>query len=105
MTQGGHDSSPSQQRLEQVIAALLRAAELGMPVDRDELLARHPDLAEHLRAFFAAQDQEKSATPATTRDAPTLPPMAAAGEVATQGATLPPVNEAETLPPQDSLPA
>lgn len=43
------------QKLEQVIAACLRAAELDIPIDQDALVARHPDLADHLRAFFAAQ--------------------------------------------------
>src|SRR5437667_10498970 len=88
-------------RLESVIAACLRAAQLGIPVDRAESLARHPDLAEHLRAFFAAQDQQRGAeTPIAGGEAPTLPP-AAPGEIATQAETLPPRKEAETLPPGD----
>ena len=85
MTQGDRDSSPLQQRLEQVIADYLRAAGLGMPVDREELLARRPDLAEHLRAFFAAQDQENGAAPASTGGkAPRLPPAGRVLESATE---------------------
>jgi hypothetical protein len=37
----------------QVIADYLYAAELGVPVDRKDLIAQHPDLAKHLKAFFA----------------------------------------------------
>ena len=57
-----HDDSPSpeiQRRLDEVIAAYLQAIELGVPVDREELLAQHPELAGHLRSFFAAQDQAR----------------------------------------------
>ena len=58
-------------KLEQVIAVCLRAAELGIPVDQDELLARHPELADHLRAFFAAQSTQhvEADTAATDPDA------------------------------------
>src|SRR5262245_6350632 len=61
------DATPSDtgdsQRLEGVIAACLRAAELGIPVDRVELLSRYPELAEHLRSFFTVQDQGEIPTP------------------------------------------
>lgn len=42
----------SPKKLADVIADCLRAAESGIPVDRAALFARHPDLAEHLQAFF-----------------------------------------------------
>ncbi len=109
------DPSP-QERIAQILADYLRAVELGVPVDRAELIARHPDLADHLRAFFAAQDQPAGSAPRTDElvsatavhtanpvepEAPTLPPAAAPGETATEAETLPPKKEADALPSGD----
>ena len=62
------------EKLDQLIANYLRAVALGMPVDRQALLAQHPDLADHLRAFFAAQDQVGIAGQASS--GPIIPPQA-----------------------------
>ena len=52
MTTGSDDG-----RVNEVIAAYLREADAGRTPDRAELLARHPDLADELRSFFAGHDQ------------------------------------------------
>jgi WD40 repeat protein len=51
-------------RVNDVIAEYLRAAETGPAPDRHELLSHHPDLASQLAAFFADQDQAQSWTKA-----------------------------------------
>jgi serine/threonine-protein kinase len=51
---GVHDGG---ERLDQVIAAYLKAAEAGQAGSRDDWLARYPDLAGELTEFFAGQDQ------------------------------------------------
>src|SRR3954468_3735386 len=51
----GHNPD-REDRLNGVIAAYLEAVESGSRPDRSELLAREPDLAVELSAFFANQD-------------------------------------------------
>src|SRR4030095_10666664 len=68
------------------------AVEAGMPVDREALLARHVQLANHLRAFFAAEDEGKERGPsAAACDTPTLP----------AASTVDGAKDSETLPPRD----
>jgi serine/threonine protein kinase len=50
-------SNAPEDNLDGIIAAYIEAAEAGTPPDRQELLARHPHLAERLAAFFADFDQ------------------------------------------------
>jgi hypothetical protein len=52
-------------RLEGVLAEYLHAVEAGGKPNRDELLAKHPDLADDLREFFTNHDRmEQLARPA-----------------------------------------
>jgi hypothetical protein len=44
------------ERVNAILADWLRAADAGQAPRRDELLARHPDLADELRSFFADHD-------------------------------------------------
>jgi WD40 repeat protein len=46
-----------EERLDEVVTAYLQAVESGARPDRREWLARHPDLADGLREFFASEDR------------------------------------------------
>ncbi len=67
--------------LDEVVTAYLKAAEAGSAPDRDELVARHPELAADLAAFFAAESQVNRAA------APLRPPAA---DEPTSGPAAPP---------------
>jgi tRNA A-37 threonylcarbamoyl transferase component Bud32 len=85
-------SQASRRQLEHLIAQYLQAVKAGMPVDRVALLARHPHLANHLRAFFAAEDEGKKRGPSVAEcDTPTLP----------LAPTVDGAKDSETLPPGD----
>jgi hypothetical protein len=65
-----------EQRLQEALAEYLQAAEAGRAPGRDEFLARHPELADELAAFFRNKDRFEQmagpAAPARAADAPTL---------------------------------
>lgn len=50
-------SEETSDRLDDIIAEYIGAEESGEPMDRQELLAQHPDLADDLRQFFADRDK------------------------------------------------
>ena len=99
MTPEANDSPSQEQHLHEILEAYLQAVEAGQKPDRQELLARHPDLAGELAAFFADHDKlNRLAQP------PLVPPHPAAREgpvpEAATGAFLP--AEAPTLPPREA---
>src|SRR5262245_25638739 len=51
------DAPSTSDRLDEILAGYLRARELGHNPRRDELLARHPELAAELREFFTDHDR------------------------------------------------
>jgi WD40 repeat protein len=80
MSGKGVDGSGRPQ-LDEILAAYLQAADAGQAPDRLELLARHPDLADALQAFFVDHDRMKQAAggEAPSDDLPTVGPSASAG--------------------------
>ncbi len=64
---------PDDSRLHVLIAEYLGAVETGQTPDREELIRRHPDLADRLRAFFADHDSMVRAA-APVRAAAGAPP-------------------------------
>src|SRR5439155_23518114 len=43
--------------LEEVLGEYMQCLDRGEAVDREQLLARHPELAEELRSYFAGSDE------------------------------------------------
>lgn len=73
MTPSYSSDSPRQDLLEQVLEDYMRRLDRGEVVDREQVLARHPELAEELRSYFAGSDEmERLGRSAPT--GPTAPP-------------------------------
>src|SRR5260370_24864608 len=99
MTHEADEVSVGGRRVTEILAAYLRAVDAGQAPSRQELLARHPELAAELQAFFADQDElDQLAEPlrpvpaAAPRPAELLKP-----DVGAAGA--PTVGVGETVPP------
>jgi WD40 repeat protein len=54
---GPYEPTGPESTLDDVLAAYLRAVEAGQNPDRQDLLARHPELASELQAFFGNRDR------------------------------------------------
>ena len=50
---GGSDSAAERQRLATILDEYLLEIERGAPVEPEELLARHPDVADRLRGYLS----------------------------------------------------
>src|SRR6266478_4127169 len=88
------EKSERERRLDELVTAYLKAVEAGNKPNRQEWLARHPDLAGELAAFIDAQDQ-------VDRLAGSLrPPHPPKGDDTVDAATLGP---GEPVPGHDSL--
>lgn len=79
-------SSDRERVVNEILAAYLEAEARGEAVDRSAVLARHPDLAGELQAFFADHDAMRRAarSPEDCEGQPTQPPQDPA-EAATLG--------------------
>jgi tRNA A-37 threonylcarbamoyl transferase component Bud32 len=99
------DDQPTarEERINQIIADYLEAAEAGRIRDRAALLKQHPDLAADLEAFFADQDRfaqaaDRIAAPPTRPQSPLEAPTVAPRPSSTEAPTLAPNEPAATAP-------
>src|SRR5262245_9209329 len=84
MTEERHDTLPRDERVGDVLAAYLEALDAGWAPPRAQLLARYPELAPGLEAFFANGDRvDRSAEP--LRAAAGLPPSRSADPTLAEG--------------------
>src|SRR5947209_4193606 len=63
--------SDREERLGEVVFGCLQAVENGQPLDREEVIARHPEFAAELAEFFADRDRvDRVARPPRETDSP-----------------------------------
>lgn len=72
MSHEPRETTSLDQKFQEVLAAYLQDAEAGKAPDRKELLARHPELAEELAAYFANRDRFAQAAKPLATDAETI---------------------------------
>jgi WD40 repeat protein/tRNA A-37 threonylcarbamoyl transferase component Bud32 len=72
MTPSYSTDSLRQGLLEGVLEEYMRRLDSGEVVDRDQLLAQHPELADELRSYFAATDEVERLQRQAGREAPAL---------------------------------
>jgi serine/threonine-protein kinase len=76
----------AENHVDQVIAEFLEGAAAGKEPDREELLARHPDLADELRSFLAEHDRMRAI--AERIQSPSPSPASALNAVVAQGTAV-----------------
>src|SRR6516164_4568831 len=72
-----------EQQVNRIIAECLEAERAGQAPDREELLRRHPDLADELRSFLADRDRFARLAERLVAEVPTTPPQSAGAEAPT----------------------
>jgi WD40 repeat protein/tRNA A-37 threonylcarbamoyl transferase component Bud32 len=78
MSRAADETRTRDERVNEIIAEYLQAADAGRAPDRAELLARHADIADELRSFFADHDRAgRLAAPPTlaAHEPPTAPSL------------------------------
>ena len=85
MTPPSPSDTSRQGRLEEVLEEYMQRLDRGEGVDREQFLARHPELADELRSYFAGSDElerlGRHTSPERERgEAPAFPPSPALAE-------------------------
>src|SRR5450755_79418 len=89
MTDTLPNPSEREQRLQDVLAGYMQAVEAGRTPDRQEMLARHPDLAGELASFFANRDDFAGIAARNALPAPVpAPPPSETPTVGADGPTV-----------------
>jgi hypothetical protein len=78
MAERASETGSREERVNAILAAYLDAAAAGQAPDRTELLARHPDLAAELAAFFAEDARVRHLADTATLPPRPIPPPALA---------------------------
>jgi WD40 repeat protein/tRNA A-37 threonylcarbamoyl transferase component Bud32 len=91
MTPSSPADSSRERRLEEVLGEYLQRLDGGESVDREQLLAHHPELADELQSYFAGGDQVERLGRQAPAEAPRLP----------SARTLPERSRFEDAPPAE----